>query len=147
MRDYAMRPCRRPWGNGGHLGIRGTQSARSGKGRTVGIGQWRRVDVTKCLRKEETGSPQHQATFMHRVCIIVHCALSITSTTITVIVFYCIICFRRINHLVVKNHLHSSSGVRAVVSSTVLYYNFHLFLMPHLAKRFQRCGEGSYEIL
>jgi hypothetical protein len=42
------------------------------------------------------------------------------STTITGIVFYCIICFRKINHLVVKNHLHSSSGVREVVSSTTI---------------------------
>jgi hypothetical protein len=30
-------------------------------------------DVAKCLRAQETGLPQHQATFMHRVCIIVYC--------------------------------------------------------------------------
>ncbi len=30
------------------------------------------------------------------------------------------ICFRRINHKAVKNHLHSSSGVREVVSGTIL---------------------------
>jgi hypothetical protein len=29
------------------------------------------------------------------------------------------ICFRRINHMAVKNHLHSSSGVREAVSGTV----------------------------
>jgi hypothetical protein len=28
------------------------------------------------------------------------------------------ICFRRINHMAVKNHLHSSSGVREFVSGT-----------------------------
>jgi hypothetical protein len=28
------------------------------------------------------------------------------------------ICFRRINHISVKNHLHSSSGVREVVAGT-----------------------------
>ncbi len=33
----------------------------------------------------------------------------------------CIICFRRINHLVVKNHLHSSSGVWEAVSRTGSY--------------------------
>jgi hypothetical protein len=47
--------------------------AKQGKEWTVGIGQWRRVDVAKCLRAQEMGSPQHQATFMHRVCIIVCC--------------------------------------------------------------------------
>ncbi len=102
----------------GSLGSQGTWPAGRGKRRAVGIRQWRRIDISGCLRKQETGSPQHQATFMHRVCIIVHCVLITTSTTITGIVFYCIICFRRINHLVVKNHLHSSSGVREVVSST-----------------------------
>jgi hypothetical protein len=32
--------------------------------------QWRRLDVTKCRKAQETGSSQHQATFRHRVCII-----------------------------------------------------------------------------
>jgi hypothetical protein len=42
--------------------------------------------------------------------------------------FHCIICFRRINHLAVKKHLHSSSGVREVVLSTVMLHvtNVHL---------------------
>jgi hypothetical protein len=31
------------------------------------------------------------------------------------------ICFRRINHMAVKNQLHSSSGVREVVSGTVRF--------------------------
>jgi hypothetical protein len=42
-----------PWGNGSHLGSRGsqgTQPAKRGIGRAVGIGQWRRIDITKCLR-------------------------------------------------------------------------------------------------
>jgi hypothetical protein len=67
---------RGPWGNGGHLGSRGSQGtrpARRGKEWTVGIGQWRRVDVARCLGAQETGSSKHQATFMHRVCIIVYC--------------------------------------------------------------------------
>jgi hypothetical protein len=111
-----------PWGKGSHLGSQGshrTRPARRGKKRAVGIRQWRRIDTTECLKTWETGSPQHQATFMHRICIIVHCVLTTTSTTITGILFYCIICFRRINHLVVKSRLHSSSSVREVVLSTV----------------------------
>ncbi len=62
------------------------------------------------------------ATPSHVSCIIVRCALITISITITGTMFYCNHCFRRINHLVVKNHLHSSSGVREVVSSTVHIY-------------------------
>ncbi len=51
----------------------GDPARQEGKGRTVGIGQWSRGDVAKCLRAQETGSSQHQATFMHRVCVIVYC--------------------------------------------------------------------------
>ncbi len=72
-----------------------------------------------CVKTQEAGSSQHQATFMHRVSVIVHCIIIVTSKTITGTVFYCIICFRKINHLVVKHHLHSSSGVQEVVSSTI----------------------------
>ncbi len=32
------------------------------------------------------------------------------------------ICFRRINHMAVKNHLHLSSGVREVVSGTIIHF-------------------------
>jgi hypothetical protein len=56
---------------------------------------------------------------MHRGSVIVHCVIIATLITITGIVFYCIICFGKINHLVVKHHLHSSSAVREVVSSTI----------------------------
>ncbi len=108
------------WGNGSHFGSRGTRPARRGKRRAVGIRQWRSIDTAGCLRTQEMGSPQYQATFMHRVSAIVHCTIIATPTTITGIVFYCIICFRKINHLVVKHHLHSSSGVREVVSSTTI---------------------------
>ncbi len=57
---------------------------------------------------------------MHKVGVIVHCALITMLIIITRIVFYCNYCFRRINHLAVKHHLHSSSDVREVVLSTVL---------------------------
>jgi hypothetical protein len=109
------------WGNGSHLGSRGTRPARRGKRRAVGIRQWRRIDITGCLKIQEMGSSQHQATFMHRVSVIVHSVVIIAPTTITGIVFYCIICFRKINYLVVKNHLHSSSGVWEVVLSTIYF--------------------------
>ncbi len=113
---------RGPWGNGGHLGSQGSQGARPtrrGKGRTVGIGQWRRVDVAKCLKSTGDGlvttSSHVYAQTMYHMYIVCQ---SVALTNITGIMFYCIICFRRINHLVVKNHLHSSSGVREVVPST-----------------------------
>jgi hypothetical protein len=32
------------------------------------------------------------------------------------------ICFRRINHMAVKNHLHSSSGVQEVVAGTIIFW-------------------------
>ncbi len=102
----------------------GDPARQEGERREVGIRQWRRIDVLGCLKIQETGSSQHQATFMHRVSVIVHCVIITTQTTITGIVFYCIFCFRKINHLVVKHHLHSSSDVREVVSSTgtVLFF-------------------------
>jgi hypothetical protein len=55
---------------------------------------------------------------MRRVSVIVHCVVNTAPTTITGIVFYCIIYFRKINNFVVKNHLHSFSGVWEVLSST-----------------------------
>ncbi len=49
-----------------------------------------------------------------------HCALITTLIIITGIVSHRNYCFRRKNHLVVKHHLHSSSGVREVVLSVQL---------------------------
>jgi hypothetical protein len=54
------------------------------------------------LQNVGDGLATTQATFMHRVCIIVHCVSITISLTITGTVFYCNYCFRRINHLVVK---------------------------------------------
>ncbi len=76
----------------------------------------------RCQKAWGTGSTQHQSTLMHRVRIIVYVMCNN--------LFYpwdcnrepCLtmsICFRRINHMAVKIHLHSSSGVREVVSDTV----------------------------
>jgi hypothetical protein len=69
----------RSWGNGGHLGSRRTWPARKGKRRAVGIGQWRRIDIAGCVKTQEAGSSQHQATFTHRVSVIVHCIIIVTS--------------------------------------------------------------------
>jgi hypothetical protein len=63
------------WGNESHLGSRGTQPARRRKRQAVCIGQRRRIDIAGCLKILETGSSQHQARFMHRVSVIVHCVV------------------------------------------------------------------------
>jgi hypothetical protein len=86
------------WGKGNHLGSRGARPARRGKRQAVGLRQWRRADIAEWLQTQETGSPHHQETFMHRVSVIVHCVIVYTLITITGIAFFCIICFR--NHLV-----------------------------------------------
>ncbi len=61
------------WGKGSHLGSRGARPARRGKRRAVGFRQWRRIDVVRWLKTQETGSPHLQKTIMHRVSVIVHC--------------------------------------------------------------------------
>ncbi len=61
------------FGKGSHLGSQGARPARRGKRRAVGLRQWRRIDVAGWLKTQETGSPHHQETFMHRVSVIVHC--------------------------------------------------------------------------
>jgi hypothetical protein len=117
----------RPWGKWGHLWCWerwGTRPARQRGERTVGFGQWRKLDVSRCWKARETGSARHQATLMHRVCIIcVSCAIiyhifNDCNLELCLTVF---ICSRRINHLAIKNHLYSSSGVREVVSSKKKY--------------------------
>jgi hypothetical protein len=68
------------------------------------------------------GSAQHETSLMHRVCIIcVICAL-ICYTPNSCNRELCLTvstCYRRINHMAVKKHVHSSSGVREVVPGTV----------------------------
>ncbi len=84
------------WGKGSHLGSRGAWPPRRGKRLAVGSGQWRRRDIARWPKTQETGSPHLQEMFMHRVSAIVQ----LYSITITGIMFYYIICFRKINHLV-----------------------------------------------
>jgi hypothetical protein len=87
-------------GKGSHLGSRGAWPARRGKRQAVGLRQRGRIDVAEWLKTRETSSSHLQETFIHRVSVIVHCVIISTLTTITGIVFYCIICLRKINHLV-----------------------------------------------
>jgi hypothetical protein len=110
-----------PWGNGGRLagwGSQGARPARRGKGQAVGIRQWRGIDVKKMLQNVGDGLATTSSQVYTQSTY--HCALCINTILIIItrIMFYCNYCFRRINHLVVKKHLHSSSGVRAVLSST-----------------------------
>ncbi len=113
-----------PWGNGDRpagWGSQRTRPALRGKGRAVGVSHWKGKDVKEMLQNVGDGlvtTSSHQATFMPRVGVIVHCALITTLIIITGIMSHCNYCLRRINHLVVTHHLHSSSGVREVVSST-----------------------------
>ncbi len=99
------------WGNGRHLGNWGTRPARQGKRRAVGIRQWRRIDIAGCVKIQEAGSSQHQATFMHRVSVIVHCIIIATSKNHSRNCALLCYLFQE-NNLVVKHHLNSSSDVR-----------------------------------
>jgi hypothetical protein len=67
------------WGNGGHLRSRRARPARRGKRQAVGIRQWRRIDIAGCVKAQEASSSQHQATFLHRVSVIVYCIIIDTS--------------------------------------------------------------------
>jgi hypothetical protein len=67
------------WGNGSHLGDWGTRPARRGKRQAVGVREWRRIDIAECVKTQEAGSSRHQATFIHRVSVIVHCIIVVIS--------------------------------------------------------------------
>jgi hypothetical protein len=121
-RQYGEDVCG-PWGNGGRSagwGSQGAWPARKGKGRAVGIRQWKGIDMKEMMQNVGGGlvttlsQVYAQSTY--------HCALCINHHTDNhnKNVFHCSYCFRRINHLVVKHHLHLSSGVREVVSSTLI---------------------------
>jgi hypothetical protein len=73
---------RGPWGKRGHIdygGRLGAKSAKRGGKQTVGIRQWRRLDVSRCWKfwkAQGTGLAQQETGLMHRVRIIcVMCAL------------------------------------------------------------------------
>jgi hypothetical protein len=106
------------WGKGSHLGSRGARPARRGKRRAVGFEQWRRIDIARWLKTRETGSPHLQETVMHRVIVIVDCVAVIhyNHNRYRVLLYYL---FQENKSFGTIYHLHSSSDVREVVSSTL----------------------------
>ncbi len=111
------------WGNGDSSagwGSQGAQPASKGKGRADSVSQWKGKDVKEMLQNVGDGlATTSSHVYAQSRC---HCALCINHhvNNHNKNSFYCNYCCRRINHLVVKHHLHSSSGVREVVSSTKL---------------------------
>jgi hypothetical protein len=83
----------------------------------VGFRQWRRRDIAKWPKTQETGLPHLQEAFMHRVSAIVHCAAVIqyNHNRNRVSLYYLI---QENKSFGIDCHLHSSSDVREVVSST-----------------------------
>ncbi len=111
------------WGKGSHIGSRGARSARRGKRLAVGFRQRRRRDIARWPRTRETGSPQLQETFMHRVSAIVYCTAVIqyNHNRNCVSLYYL---FQENKSFGTSCHLHSSSDVREVVSSTPTPHHF-----------------------
>ncbi len=122
------RGVRGPWGKWGHLGCWrgwGTRPARQREERAVGIRQWRRLAILKMLEGTGDGlgitSSHVYAKSTYHICIMC-CNLLRFNNHNCELCFTVPICFRRINHMAVKKHLHSSSVVQEVVSSTGLAY-------------------------
>jgi hypothetical protein len=92
------------------LGEVGTRPARRGEERVVYVRHWRRLDVLKML--EGTGDELGTTS--------THYAL----TTMIVSHVYCTYLFQENKSYgsAVKNHLHLSSGVREVVSGTIIHF-------------------------
>ncbi len=115
--DKGTEMCVYPGGSEAILSARergGPGPPGGGGKRTVGIRQWRRLDTPRCQKAWGTSSARHQDTIMHRVCIIRESCAIICHNLNDCNHDPCLtvsICFRRINHMAVKNHLHSSSGV------------------------------------
>jgi hypothetical protein len=132
-----------PWGKWGHIecrGRRGTRPAKRGGKWTVGIGQWRRLDTFKMFEssKDGLGTTRNQP-YAQSMIICVICVL-ICHTPDNCNRELCLampICFRRINHMAVENHLHSSSGVWEVVSGTVPIFMCWYFLFSSFI--FRKC--------
>jgi hypothetical protein len=89
------------------------------------MGSWHQtveeVRRSRCWKAGGTGSAQHETSLMHRVrilCVICAFVYYIPDSCDREPYLTESICFRRINHMGVKNHLHSSSGVQEVVSGT-----------------------------
>jgi hypothetical protein len=115
------------WGKGSHLGNRGARPARKRKGPAVGSRQRRRRDIATWTLKQETDSQRLQETVMHRVSVFVHCTAVIqyNQDRNRVSLYYL---FQENKSFDTYYHLHSSSDVREVVSSTVTLSVFQLYL-------------------
>jgi hypothetical protein len=103
------------WGKGSHLGSRGARPARKRKRLAVGFRQWRRRDIARWPKTL-------QEMFMHRVSAIVHCiaVIQYNHNRNCVSLYYL---FQENKSFGTNWHLHSSSDVQEVVSSTVLFYS------------------------
>ncbi len=112
------------WGKGSHHGSRGAQPARRGKRVAVGFRQWRRRDIARWPKTQETGLPHLQETFLHRVGAIVHCiaVIQYNHNRNRVSLYYL---FQKNKSFGTDCHLHSSSDVREVVSSTFIIHLLH----------------------
>jgi hypothetical protein len=125
--DGGVEECVDPGGNEAILNVgegRGPGPPGRGGKRTVGIRQWRRLDVQDAGELEGRARQTQNQPYAQSTCILcVICALIcyIPDSCNHEPYLTVSICFRRINHMAVKNHLHSSSGVREVVSGTSRY--------------------------
>jgi hypothetical protein len=104
------------WGKGSHLGSRGARPTRRGKRLAVGFRQWRR-DIARWPKTQETDLPHLRETFMHKVSAIVHCMAVIQyNHNRNCVLLYSL--FQENKSFGTDCHLHSSSDVWEVVSST-----------------------------
>jgi hypothetical protein len=78
----------------------------------------------------QTGSMRHQDLIMHRVCNVVYKSslFSLNDCNCNQCLIL-IICFRRINHMVVKNNLHSSSDLHKSCVGHSNYKNLHMLYL------------------
>ncbi len=132
------------WGKGSHLGSRGARPTRRGKRRAVGLRQWRRIDAARWPKTQETGSPHLQETFIHRVSVIVHCVAVIhcNHNRNHVLLYYL---FQENKSFGTGHHLHSSSDVREVVSSTRTDYSYYNYSVEkYLYRQIMKPGMKSY---
>jgi hypothetical protein len=85
-------------------------------------------------KNNKMGLVRHQDLIMHRVCIIVHISLLLTLMIVIVNNVLFDYLFQELNHMAAKNHLHSSSDVQEVASSTetseIIFCGFKLPLLP-----------------
>jgi hypothetical protein len=103
------------WGNGSHLGSRGTLPARRGKRRAFSTRQWRRIDIAGCLKTLAT-TPSDVHTQSECYCALCNNYYTNNHNRNGVLLYYLI---QENKSFGSKHHLHSSSDVREVVSSTV----------------------------